>query len=348
MKFFTWESCFRFFESFGTLLMGIAALRYANSYAYEKKSKRSEASSLILSKIQYFLDEVGQVADERSLYQYKNHPKLISEGTEEEKKPHPEIPSRLIKQKKDELRKNLYDPASKLSLQDSQSVFSKFSELEKYCTSLSSAIYKDLKSEGDHKIEHVRNIIYSYRNSLESFENDFKSILIPIIQGTVFLKKFQCSLEKIVKKFKLLRPTHYLIIGIVLLAAIGLMLGYGFRLNLSPSLPNKLYFGIPVSSVVRGQIIAFSMPQSKVTFAKRVAGIGGDLLEIKEDKIFINGRSECDLSWKPSGLTFVSSCVIPDGFFFALGSSEDSFDSRYEIFGLVPVSAVKEKLWPIY
>jgi conjugative transfer signal peptidase TraF len=131
------------------------------------------------------------------------------------------------------------------------------------------------------------------------------------------------------------------------MAIAALLFGYGFRLNLSPSLPHQLYFAMPASSAERGNMVAFSLPQSQATFAKRVAGVGGDVLEIKEGKIVINGHCECGLGCRPE-LTYTPSCIIPEGFLFALGASDDSFDSRYEIFGLVPVSAVKEILCPIY
>jgi signal peptidase I len=48
---------------------------------------------------------------------------------------------------------------------------------------------------------------------------------------------------------------------------------------------------LPVRSVKRGEIVAFKSPENpKVPFIKRVIGLPGDVLEIRDKVVYINGR----------------------------------------------------------
>ncbi|HVN77448.1 MAG TPA: signal peptidase I [Terriglobia bacterium] len=48
---------------------------------------------------------------------------------------------------------------------------------------------------------------------------------------------------------------------------------------------------LPVRSVKRGDIVAFKSPENpKVPFIKRVIGVPGDILEIRDKVVYINGR----------------------------------------------------------
>jgi conjugal transfer pilin signal peptidase TrbI len=121
--------------------------------------------------------------------------------------------------------------------------------------------------------------------------------------------------------------------------------GFGLRINASSSLPHALYLSLPARSLKRNQIISFSMPQSRVAFAKIVAGLPGDTIEIRDQTLYINGDKKGAIV---SNFKAISSQVIPEGFFFALGASPVSFDSRYEDFGLVPQESIQKELWPIF
>ncbi|HEV2523950.1 MAG TPA: S26 family signal peptidase, partial [Gammaproteobacteria bacterium] len=40
--------------------------------------------------------------------------------------------------------------------------------------------------------------------------------------------------------------------------------------------------------------------------------------------------------------------IIPQGYLFVQGTHPDSFDSRYEAFGLIPVSRVLARAYPLF
>lgn len=119
----------------------------------------------------------------------------------------------------------------------------------------------------------------------------------------------------------------------------------GIRINNSPSIPAKVFLSHPLSTLERGQYVTFKLPVSDVVFAKEIAGIPGDAIETKNHTISINGEPKGGIA---EGFKPIPTQVIPQGFYLVLGSHKDSFDSRYEEFGLVPKEAIKEGLWLIF
>lgn len=133
---------------------------------------------------------------------------------------------------------------------------------------------------------------------------------------------------------------------ILLLVAMAHLYGLGIRYNGSESLPQTLFLAIPTKEVHRGDIIAFQLPEkSPATFAKIAIGLPGDMLTIKDNKIYINDeeKGEFMVTLKP-----IEGGIIPEGYFFVMGHHLRSFDSRYAEFGLVPQTNIKETLCPIF
>ena len=107
----------------------------------------------------------------------------------------------------------------------------------------------------------------------------------------------------------------------------------------------------------RGDIIVFKYPKDeKRDFIKRVIGIPGDLLEVRHQKVFINGKAYEDLharhTEKPSDNPLVprddfGPVLVPDGHLFMMGDNrENSQDSRY--WGFLDVKKVRGKALMIY
>lgn len=138
---------------------------------------------------------------------------------------------------------------------------------------------------------------------------------------------------------------HVLILVFSLLCMISFLGGYGIRYNSSASLKHKIYVSIPAKKIQIGDIVNFSLPVSPVKFAKKVSGLPGDFIEVIGQKLYINGIEQ-GLILK--NLKSIKQGKIPPGYFFALGTHPESFDSRYDDFGLVPQSYIKEKLCPIF
>jgi signal peptidase I len=135
-----------------------------------------------------------------------------------------------------------------------------------------------------------------------------------------------------------------LILSALMLCGISFMSGYRICYNESHSLPQKLFFARPIKSLDRGQIITFSTPKSSVTFAKIIAGVPGDTIKVENHKLYINGLEKATIL---EPLKPILDGIIPNDFYLMLGVSSDSFDSRYDEFGLIPRNAMKEQLWPI-
>ncbi len=109
--------------------------------------------------------------------------------------------------------------------------------------------------------------------------------------------------------------------------------------------------------VHRGDVIIFPFPKDETrSFIKRVVGLPGEKLEIKKQKVFINGQA-LDESYafhsepvKSEPITprdDLDQIIIPEGMLFVLGDNrENSMDSRY--FGFIEVSKVMGKVKMLY
>lgn len=106
----------------------------------------------------------------------------------------------------------------------------------------------------------------------------------------------------------------------------------------------------------RGDIVVFRYPpDTKKSFVKRVVGLPGETIEIREGQLYING----DVIREPEILTEIyyynggafgkkgQVVKIPDDSYYVLGdSSASSLDSRY--WGFVPEKNLEGKAYKIY
>jgi signal peptidase I len=133
-------------------------------------------------------------------------------------------------------------------------------------------------------------------------------------------------------------------------------------------LVNKFIYGIkipylrktiiPIIEPKRGDIVVFIYPLDRTKdFIKRVVGIGGDVIEIKNKKIFLNGSPYNDthgvytdklvlpLSIQPRDN--FGPVKVPEGSIFVMGDNRDqSYDSRF--WGFVKLRDVMGKAFIIY
>jgi signal peptidase I len=139
-------------------------------------------------------------------------------------------------------------------------------------------------------------------------------------------------------------------------------------------LVNKMIFGptvsplertvMPVGGIKRGDVVVFKYPEEPDRdFIKRVIGLPGETLEVREKKVYINGRALDEpyvhfLQPPSSGSEYseVTSydvrerygpVAIPPDQYFMMGDNRDnSQDSRY--WGFLPRELVKGKALVIY
>jgi signal peptidase I len=121
---------------------------------------------------------------------------------------------------------------------------------------------------------------------------------------------------------------------------------------------------LPLRDVKRGDIVVFRYPEQPDTdFVKRVIGLPGETVEIRDKKVYIEGKALDepyvlfeDPQTYPAGQFLpepyrsrdqFGPWRVPDGQYFAMGDNRDrSSDSRY--WGTVPRSLIKGRAFMVY
>ncbi|MGM0452113.1 MAG: signal peptidase I [Thermodesulfobacteriota bacterium] len=115
---------------------------------------------------------------------------------------------------------------------------------------------------------------------------------------------------------------------------------------------------IPVSDPDRNDIIVFEYPvEPDKDFIKRVIGVPGDTVEIRDKKVYVNGKPlnhnhgmHTDKQTLPAAINHRDNfgpVTVPEGAYFVLGDNRDnSYDSRF--WGFVEEEIIKGKAFIIY
>lgn len=133
-------------------------------------------------------------------------------------------------------------------------------------------------------------------------------------------------------------------------------------------LVNKFIYGIrvpftgkvviPIKSPERGDVVVFRFPKDRsIDYIKRVVGTPGDKVEIKDKKVFINGKPiiESHAHFSTSAVLKADEntrdnfgpIVVPEQHIFVMGDNRDnSYDSRF--WGFVDQKDVLGKAFILY
>lgn len=95
----------------------------------------------------------------------------------------------------------------------------------------------------------------------------------------------------------------------------------------------------------RGDIVICSYPGSQDHFVKRVVGLSGEKVEIKDNTVYINEKPNLDLWNAENYLITMPPIIIPDNSYFVMGDNrENSKDSRNEQVGSISVDKIQGKV----
>lgn len=136
------------------------------------------------------------------------------------------------------------------------------------------------------------------------------------------------------------------------IAVLGLLLSSVY-INISSSLPFTIFLSkYSEAPISRGSYCVLEHPKVSYRLVKCLVGLPGDSVEVSGRKVFINGKfiaealTESPRSGKKYDVIYPTK--IPEGYYFSYASHDESFDSRYEEFGLVQKKWIKRSVWPVY
>ncbi|HBV85798.1 signal peptidase I [Desulfosporosinus sp.] len=98
----------------------------------------------------------------------------------------------------------------------------------------------------------------------------------------------------------------------------------------------------------RGDVVVFAFPKDlKRTFVKRVIAVEDESVELRDNKVFVNGKAIDEPYVKPGDYPPYGPEVVPEGKVFVLGDNRrESEDSRE--WGLLPKEYLLGKAWLVY
>ena len=98
----------------------------------------------------------------------------------------------------------------------------------------------------------------------------------------------------------------------------------------------------------RGDVVVFAFPKdTKRTFVKRIIALEGEKVELRDNKVFIDGKAIQEPYLKEGDYPPFGPQVVPQGKVFVLGDNRrESEDSRE--WGLLPKGYLLGKVWLVY
>lgn len=131
---------------------------------------------------------------------------------------------------------------------------------------------------------------------------------------------------------------------------------YTLAVNISPSLPYKLFLVHKGEPVHRGDFVAFHWHggghyDAGVPFCKIAAGVPGDRVERHGRDFFVNGRfvgHAKPIALSGDALEMTEPRVIGKDEYYMMASHPDSLDSRYKLAGYITAGELIGRAYAIF
>ena len=135
---------------------------------------------------------------------------------------------------------------------------------------------------------------------------------------------------------------NYMKIVLILLVVMFGLSGVSIAFNATDSLKEKMFVMVPVkyTLIKKNSYVAFHKRDSffdDILVTKKVVAVSGDSIKVKNNEVIVNEKHLIIKANAKNGAILhpVSISTVPHGKLFVAGDNPDSFDSRYEEFGLV-------------
>lgn len=98
------------------------------------------------------------------------------------------------------------------------------------------------------------------------------------------------------------------------------------------------------------QFTFYVLEFGKESYIKRVIGLPGEHIEIKDGKVYINGKEleekylQSDVQTNMKMYDVLNDFVVPEGYIFAMGDNRN-FSTDCRAFGCIPLDKVESKVW---
>ena len=97
----------------------------------------------------------------------------------------------------------------------------------------------------------------------------------------------------------------------------------------------------------RGDVVIADQPSDEPTLIKRVLGLPGETIEVRDGHTFINGNAIAEPWIRTFGGPDYPPTVVPEAHVFILGDNRaNSRDSR--AIGPVPIEAIRGRVWLVF
>lgn len=141
----------------------------------------------------------------------------------------------------------------------------------------------------------------------------------------------------------------------ILVVVLGINAKTSLLINKSESVPGKVFLLIKGKNFVKGDLVGIRNFDTAYTtsrhLTKKIAGTPGDRIIVKNDMVYINQVPQAQIKHKTKDgfpLTPIKLKVIPQHKYFVVTAHKDSFDSRYQEFGLVGEENIEGKVYLIW